>query len=57
LSSGTRMTSVQVIDMAGRIVEDYSPNTFSMQLDISQLPPQVYLLRINNNVTKRIIKK
>jgi hypothetical protein len=57
LSSPQIISSVQITDLVGHIVATYAPNSFSPQIDISLLPPQTYLLRVNNSVTKKFVKE
>lgn len=59
--SGYEAERVVVYNMSGKIVMEYNVNSNSYQLNTTNLPSGVYMLKIfitgNNTVTKKMIKK
>jgi hypothetical protein len=56
-STGEEINIVQVIDVNGKKVGDYSFNgTMEANISLEKLPPGVYLLRVNNTTTKVVTK-
>ncbi len=57
-SSNQNLTSVRIVDIAGKTLIDVSNvNLESQTIDISTLAQGVYFVNINNEITKRITKK
>lgn len=56
-TSISQLNSIVLTDLAGRIVlEEDNLDTMRYQLDLSSMPSGMYLLTLNNAVTKRVIK-
>lgn len=52
------VTAVEVIDMYGKKVGDYTAqNSKTMNVSLQQLPPGTYIFRINNSTSKVVTKK
>lgn len=57
VSAPYKLFHIELLDLNGRVLKYLSPGVLSTRLDVSDLPPQVYLLRINGNETLTFVRK
>jgi hypothetical protein len=57
ITSGVVISKVEVTDMTGRRLIDRSYNDKQASIDISALNAGVYLIRVNDNYTQKVVKQ
>jgi len=57
VSSQTRITSIVIVNLVGKIVSEKNYNSDKVQIDISFLPPAMYLVRINGTEVRKFVKE
>ena len=57
VSSGGRITSIAVLNLFGQVVFKGAYNASKVELNISDFPPAVYFVRINNTEVRKFVKE
>lgn len=57
IASDTRVGHITIIDLLGRVVYNESYDEKKVQIDVSKLPPCIFLLRRNDSENKKLIKQ
>ena len=57
ISSPVAIEKIEITNMVGQKLISQTPNNNSINLDIHDLTPGIYILRINDNCIKRFVKE
>lgn len=57
ISASDRITAVEITNLAGQTMFDRLYNSPKVQIDVSNLPPGTYLIRINGTEVRKFVKE